>query len=63
MKNHWRNVPASRHGNAGLFSYADGHVAKIRWLESKTRTLKYDVFSEPTGTLGTAPADRDFQQL
>jgi prepilin-type N-terminal cleavage/methylation domain-containing protein/prepilin-type processing-associated H-X9-DG protein len=63
VRTHWRNVPASRHGNGGLFSYADGHVAKMKWLEGKTRTLKYDVFSEPTGTTGTTPSDRDFQQL
>jgi prepilin-type N-terminal cleavage/methylation domain-containing protein/prepilin-type processing-associated H-X9-DG protein len=36
----WRNVPASRHGNYGQFSFADGHVDKRRWKERKTRTLK-----------------------
>jgi prepilin-type N-terminal cleavage/methylation domain-containing protein/prepilin-type processing-associated H-X9-DG protein len=59
----WRNIPASRHGNAGLFSYADGHAEKMKWLEGKTRTLRFDVFSQPTGTTGTTPFDRDFQHL
>jgi prepilin-type processing-associated H-X9-DG protein len=36
----WRNVPASRHGNYGQFSFADGHAGKMKWLEPKTRTLK-----------------------
>ena len=36
----WRNVPASRHGNYGQFSFADGHVDKRKWKERKTRTLK-----------------------
>jgi prepilin-type processing-associated H-X9-DG protein len=59
----WRNVPASRHGNAGLFSYADGHAEKMKWLEVKTRSLRFDVFTQPTGTTGTTPFDRDFQHL
>jgi prepilin-type N-terminal cleavage/methylation domain-containing protein/prepilin-type processing-associated H-X9-DG protein len=59
----WRNVPASRHGNAGLFSYADGHAEKMKWLESKTHTLRFDTSSQPAGTLGTLPFDRDFQHL
>jgi prepilin-type N-terminal cleavage/methylation domain-containing protein/prepilin-type processing-associated H-X9-DG protein len=62
-KTKWRNVPASRHGNAGLFSYADGHAEKMKWFESKTRSLKYDFSAEPYGTTGTMPFDRDFQQL
>jgi prepilin-type processing-associated H-X9-DG protein len=36
----WRNVPASRHGNNGQFSFADGHVEKMRWRESKTQKLQ-----------------------
>jgi prepilin-type processing-associated H-X9-DG protein len=36
----WRNVPASRHGNYGQFSFADGHAEKMKWLEPKTKTLK-----------------------
>ena len=62
-KTKWRNIPASRHGNGGQFSYADGHVQKVRWLEDKTRTLKFDIFNQPYGTAGTTPFDRDYQQL
>jgi prepilin-type N-terminal cleavage/methylation domain-containing protein len=62
-RNNWRNVPASRHGNAGLFSYADGHGEKMKWLEGKTHTLRFDVSTQPNGTLGTTPFDRDFQHL
>ena len=36
----WRNVPASRHGNFGQFSYADGHSAIMKWRESKTHALQ-----------------------
>ncbi len=36
----WRNVPASRHGNHGQFSYADGHAGILKWLEPRTRLLK-----------------------
>ncbi len=62
-KTKWRNIPASRHGNGGLFSYADGHVQKMKWLEGKTHTLKFDIFNQPYGTTGTTPFDRDYQQL
>jgi prepilin-type N-terminal cleavage/methylation domain-containing protein/prepilin-type processing-associated H-X9-DG protein len=59
----WRNIPASRHGNAGLFSYVDGHAEKMKWLEGKTHTLRFDAASQPSGTVGTLPFDRDFQRL
>jgi len=36
----WRNVPASRHGNYGQWSFADGHVGKTKWIEPKTQFLK-----------------------
>jgi prepilin-type processing-associated H-X9-DG protein len=29
-------VPASDHGNAAAFSFADGHSSLHRWLEPKT---------------------------
>jgi prepilin-type N-terminal cleavage/methylation domain-containing protein/prepilin-type processing-associated H-X9-DG protein len=48
----WRNVPASRHGNFGQFSYADGHADKLKWLVGSTKNLKglnadSGVFSNP----------------
>lgn len=36
----WRNVPASRHGNQGQFSFADGHAGTIKWVNSKTKDLQ-----------------------
>ena len=36
----WRNCPASRHGNYGQFSYADGHAEKMKWLEGGTHSLQ-----------------------
>jgi prepilin-type N-terminal cleavage/methylation domain-containing protein/prepilin-type processing-associated H-X9-DG protein len=35
----WRNVPASRHGNYGEFSFADGHVGIMKWRNPRTRTM------------------------
>jgi prepilin-type N-terminal cleavage/methylation domain-containing protein/prepilin-type processing-associated H-X9-DG protein len=36
----WQNSPGSRHGNAGLFSFADGHAAHWRWREPTSQHLK-----------------------
>lgn len=36
----WRNVPASRHGNQGQFSFADGHAGTIKWKGPKTQYLQ-----------------------
>jgi prepilin-type processing-associated H-X9-DG protein len=36
----WRNVPASRHGNHGQFSFADGHVGIMKWVEPGTQYLQ-----------------------
>jgi prepilin-type N-terminal cleavage/methylation domain-containing protein/prepilin-type processing-associated H-X9-DG protein len=33
--NHWQDVPATRHGNAGGLSYADGHSEIRHWKDSK----------------------------
>jgi len=33
----WISLPASRHGGAGTFSFADGHVETKKWLDSRTR--------------------------
>jgi prepilin-type N-terminal cleavage/methylation domain-containing protein/prepilin-type processing-associated H-X9-DG protein len=40
LSDEWRNVPSSRHGNFGVFSFADGHVDRIKWVVSDTHTLK-----------------------
>ncbi|HTI99283.1 MAG TPA: type II secretion system protein [Dongiaceae bacterium] len=36
----WRNVPASRHGNHGQLSYADGHAGILKWRNPKTHLLQ-----------------------
>ena len=36
----WQNVPASRHGNHGQFSFADGHAGIMRWTMPKTQHLE-----------------------
>ena len=36
----WRNPPASRHGNAGIVSFSDGHSESWRWVEASTKNLK-----------------------
>ncbi|EEF61586.1 prepilin-type N-terminal cleavage/methylation domain-containing protein [Pedosphaera parvula] len=58
----WRNLPASRHGNAGLISYADGHAQRMKWLEGTTQGLKGNSRSGPVAA-HTKANDRDLQQL
>jgi prepilin-type N-terminal cleavage/methylation domain-containing protein/prepilin-type processing-associated H-X9-DG protein len=36
---YWQNTPASRHGNNGQVSFADGHAEYWRWKEGTTRKL------------------------
>ena len=35
--NEWQNSPTTRHGNAGVFGFADGHAENWKW-----RTLSKD---------------------
>ncbi len=49
----WANIPASRHGNAGDFSFADGHAELHHWLESNTHSLA------SINAVATFPTDRD----
>ena len=35
----WISFPATRHGNAGVLSFADGHVEVWRWLEPNTAQI------------------------
>ena len=53
---YWRNTIASRHGNGGLVSFADGHAELWRWIEAKTRLLK-------GLNANTTPGDRDLRRL
>jgi len=54
---YWRNPPASRHGNAGQLSFADGHAEIWRWLEPTTMLLKG--LNQPAHK----PKDRDLRRL
>jgi prepilin-type processing-associated H-X9-DG protein len=56
-RNTWRNIPSSRHGNFGQFSFADGHGAKLNWSEPKTQTL------QGTDVAGMPPVDLDLQRI
>jgi prepilin-type processing-associated H-X9-DG protein len=52
----WQNTPASRHGNGGLVSFADGHAEIWRWRESTTSRLSgYNVTARN--------GDRDLQRF
>jgi len=53
----WRNVPSSRHGNFCQFSFADGHEAKINWVEPTTQNLRGGYAK------GTSPEDLDLKQI
>jgi len=59
----WLNVPASRHGNYGQFSYADGHSAKMKWVRKQTQYLYGINAPQPgSGLFGTA-GDPDLHQV
>ncbi len=48
-KTQWQNTPASRHGNGGIFSFADGHSELWRWREGTTQRLKGVSKTTPAG--------------
>jgi len=52
----WQNVPASRHGDGGVLSFADGHVEYWKWREGTTRKLQGNFVAGAT-------ADRDLRRL
>lgn len=53
---HWQNTPASRHGNNGQVSFADGHAEYWRWVEGTTKDLK-------GLDQRTRPGDRDLERF
>ncbi len=62
LTGNWRNIPASRHGNYGQISFADGHAQKMQWLEPTTQGLKGN--SRGGGYAAhTKLFDQDLQQL
>jgi prepilin-type N-terminal cleavage/methylation domain-containing protein/prepilin-type processing-associated H-X9-DG protein len=52
----WGNWNASRHGNGGTFSFADGHASFHKWVEAKTEFL---TGLNQGGAVGTPPEDLD----
>jgi len=54
----WGNWPASRHGDGGNFSFADGHAAFHKWLEPTTQSLSLTCLGLGGGT-GPPPKDLD----
>jgi len=57
----WRNIPASRHGNGGQLSFADGHAQRLKWLEPTTQSLRGNGRSGAAAV--TKFKDRDIEQL
>ncbi len=58
----WRNLPASRHGNGGQLSYADGHAQRLRWIEGTTHLLKGNSRTSAYAA-STLFHDRDLAQI
>jgi prepilin-type N-terminal cleavage/methylation domain-containing protein/prepilin-type processing-associated H-X9-DG protein len=53
---YWQNTAASRHGNGGILSFADGHSENWRWVEPTTAKLH--------GVNGqTKKGDRDLERF
>jgi prepilin-type N-terminal cleavage/methylation domain-containing protein/prepilin-type processing-associated H-X9-DG protein len=52
----WQNAPASRHGNGGIVSFADGHAENWRWVEN-TAVDVTDVNAQ------TRAGDRDLEKF
>lgn len=58
----WRNIPASRHGNRGQWSFSDGHASITKWSQGTTQFLKRIPGSiDPSVT--TKPFDADLAQI
>ena len=53
---YWQNAPATRHGNGGSLSFADGHAEFWRWLEPTTAKLNARDITVRNG-------DRDLQRF
>jgi len=58
----WRNIPSSRHGNLGQWSFADGHASASRWLARTTPTLQGNSRSSQFAAV-TVFHDADLGQL
>lgn len=63
LSGNWRNLPASRHGDYGVWSFADGHVTITKWLEPTTEHLQKESMGSVSIFAKTKPFDRDLQQV
>ena len=52
----WQNTPASRHGNGGIVSQADGHAELWKWREGTTS--KFKAYNQQTKA-----GDRDLERF
>jgi prepilin-type processing-associated H-X9-DG protein len=59
----WRNIPASRHGNFGQMSFADGHAGNMKWVEPKTQYMKVTSSGSDTYYSSLLPNDLDLEQV
>ena len=61
----WRNIPASHHGDSGLWSFADGHVSITKWLEGTTQNLTRNpsTYGSTSPATTTKAFDKDLQQV
>jgi prepilin-type N-terminal cleavage/methylation domain-containing protein/prepilin-type processing-associated H-X9-DG protein len=59
----WRNIPASRHGNFGQLSFADGHASNMKWLEPKTQFMVVTAPGTDTLYSSLLPNDLDLAQV
>jgi prepilin-type N-terminal cleavage/methylation domain-containing protein/prepilin-type processing-associated H-X9-DG protein len=66
---HW-NLPASRHSNAGVLTFADGHAELWKWRDNViadgSRELKRRYDQDPNNadvTIRSTARDRDLQRL
>ena len=60
----WRNLPASYHGGAGSFSFADGHSQIIKWLGGPSKTTWTPTGQNPTPNYwSTAGFNPDYETM
>jgi prepilin-type N-terminal cleavage/methylation domain-containing protein/prepilin-type processing-associated H-X9-DG protein len=59
----WRNLPASRHGNFGQMSFADGHVGYMKWREPKTQYMVNTGNGSDIYYSSLLPNDLDLEQV
>ena len=52
----WQNSPTVRHGNSGVFGFADAHAERWRWRISEYRAGRQYPLHRPPQYLGGLPA-------